>query len=502
MALMGIDIGTTGVKCSIFDYEGKLCSFAYKEYGIFSPAAGYYELEPDKVWDAARYVIGKSMEGFRNGRIDVMSVSSLGEAAVPVDSGGNPLHNSLLYTDMRGKDQVDKIMEKLSLEDIMDITGLPAHSMYTLPKVMWFKENMPDIYKKASSFMLFGDYITYRLCGKALIDYSLASRTMTLNIAGKKWDKRMLYAAGIDREIFSTVVPAGTIADTIRPGLAEELGINRDALVVAGGHDQVCAAVGAGILRDGMAVNTMGTAECITPLIKSKNTSFEMLKNNFACVPYINKDTYVTYAFNFTGGSLVRWYRDNFGYRHIIEAEQTGKSPYSLLDSEVPGEPTNILVLPHFAGAGTPYMDTAARGAIIGLTLDVTFGMFYRALLEGVAYEMLYNIECLEESGIKIDGLRAAGGGAKSDIWLQIKADLMGRKIEKLDVDEAGTLGNIIIGGTAAGIYKSYEEAAERLIKVKKEFYPDHGRHELYKENYLRYRKIYDCVKYIQVPDK
>ena len=335
--------------------------------------------------------------------------------------------------------------------------------MYTLAKVMWFREKMPDLYRNTSSFMLFGDYITFMLSGKAVIDYSLASRTMALNIVDNKWDSKMLGAAGIDRDLFSTLAPAGTTVGNIRPELADELGINRNALVVTGSHDQVCAAVGSGILEDGMAVNGMGTSECITPFIKSAVTGPKMLESNFGCVPYIMEGTYVTYAFNFTGGSLLKWYRDNFAYQQVMQSKKTGESPYTILDREAFNKPTDIFVLPHFAGTGTPYMDVSAKGAILGLTFDVTPGILYKALMEGVVYEMFYNVECLEQAGIPIKGLRAVGGGAKSDLWLQLKADIMGRKIEKLNIDEAGNLGNIMIAGIATGVYKSYKDAAEQF---------------------------------------
>lgn len=495
MALMGLDIGTTGCKCTIFDIEGNICSYAYKEYSIINSGQGLFELDPREVWEAVKLVIGISVQRYRGERITALCVSSFGEAAVPIDKNGNVLNNSLLYTDVRGTEQCERLSNLMGLQNIMQLTGLHAHPMYTINKVMWIKENMPQIYKDTWKFMLFEDFILYKLGNVSAIDYSLASRTMAFNVIRKTWEERVFDAAGIDRDIFSPAVASGSIVGTISSDIADELGLPQNVSLVTGGHDQMCAAIGGGIIKEGVAINGIGTVECITPAFARPIMNEQMLDNNFACVPHAKTGMYVTYAFNFTGGSLLKWYRDNFAKVEKMEAEKTGNNVYATLDLRAVKQPTKILILPHFAGAGTPYMDIAAKGAIIGLSFDVTDAHLYRAMLEGVTYEMMYNVECLGEAGITINELRAVGGGAKSDLWLQIKADIMGRKVVTLNVDEAGTLGTAILAGTATGVYKSIESAAGLLVKVKKEFYPDEKNHQVYQENYRRYKKIYNAVK-------
>jgi xylulokinase len=194
---------------------------------------------------------------------------------------------------------------------------------------------------------------------------------------------------------------------------------------------------------------------------------------------------------------LLKWYRDNFAQLEKREAERLSKNVYAMLDAKASDSPTRILVLPHFAGAGTPFMDTSAKGAILGLDFDTDSGDLYRAMLEGVTYEMMYNIECLEESGVRIEELRAVGGGAKSRFWLQIKADIMNRKITTLDVDEAGTIGTVIIAGVATGVFSSIDAAVDELIKVKRVFYPDEKNRQIYEENYEKYKTIYGVVKQV-----
>ncbi len=495
MALIGLDIGTTGCKSTIFDSSGSICSFAYKEYEVLNTGPGMFELNPNTVWDAVKCVLAKSAERYAGEKIEALSISSFGESTIPVDKEGRVLHDSILYTDPRGNTQCKRLIKKLGLQYIMELTGVHAHPMYTINKILWYKENLPETYKKVWKFMLFEDFILFRLGNQPAIDYSLASRTMAFNIMEKKWANDILQLVDIDERLFSNVVPSGTIVETINKDVALEIGLPADLKLVTGGHDQVCAAIGAGVVKEGNAVNGMGTVECITPVFNRPVINKYMLDHHYACVPYAKEDMYVTYAFNFTGGSLLKWYRDNFGSLEIIEAKKSGESVYSILDSKASLEPTNIFVLPHFAGAGTPYMDVNAKGAIIGLTLEQTSGELYRALLEGIAYEMMYNIECLNEAGILIKELTAVGGGARSDLWLQLKADMFGRKMVALSVEEAGTVGAAILAGVAIGKYKSIDEAVSRFVKIKKEFYPNMKNNEIYQENYKKYKKIYSKIK-------
>jgi xylulokinase len=495
MSIIGLDIGTTGCKCIIAGYEGDVKSFSYKEYYTKNPGPGLFELDPIEVWDAVRFVISDAVKQYAGDRIKAICISSFGESAVPVSRNGEVLYNSFLYIDTRGKEQADYLISRLGLEKIMNTTGLHAHPMYTICKMMWMRDNLPEVFKNTWKFMLYGDYILYKLGKVTAIDYSLASRTMAFNVTGKIWERSILDAAGIEETMFSKAVPAGTVVGNIDREVASEFGLPDDVLLVAGGHDQVCAAIGAGVIREGSAIDGIGSVECITPTFNKPLLNKQMLDNNYPCVPHARDGMYATYAFNFTGGSLLKWYRDNFAAEEKLEAARRGISVYSLLDMQADKRPSDILVLPHFAGSGSPHFDSSSKGAIVGLSFDTTRGQLYRAVLEGVTYEMYYNIECLENAGVKIDQLRAVGGGAKSDIWLQIKSDIMNIPIITLNIDEAGTLGTVMLAGIATGVYSSLADAAGKLVKLKKEFLPNKETHEIYLEKYNRYQKMYRLVK-------
>ncbi|MBT2293703.1 hypothetical protein J7E73_32345 [Paenibacillus albidus] len=366
--------------------------------------------------------------------------------------------------------------------------------MFSISKLMYFKEQHPELWTKCRSISLFGDYIVYMLSGIKQIDYSLASRTMAFDINSLQWNEEILDFAGIDRSLWPAPVPIGTQAGTIRKTLAQELGIHDGAMIVSGCHDQVAAAIGTGVYKPEMAVVGTGTVECITSVFNNEVEREPLYEGSYAIVPFLNNQ-FVTYAFSFTGGALLKWYRDKLANMEADIAREEGRSPYHYFNSKVDTtKPSGLLVLPHFAGAATPYMDGESRGAIIGLTTDTTSIDIYQGLMEGVTYEMLLNMERLIESGIEIRTIRATGGGALSPVWLQMKADILNRPIVSLGAAQSGTLGCIMLAGVACGLYESIEEAERILVHVKETYVPNLEKHEQYMGIYQKYKKLYDAV--------
>lgn len=497
MGLLGLDIGTSGCKATIIDYEGNIMGQAYKEYSLLSPKQGWQELNPKNVWCSVKEVIVRALSGYKGEKIKAISVSSFGEAATPIDKNGKVLYNSPIYIDPRGIDEATYLENALGFEKVLNISGTSIHSMYTICKVMWLKKHMPDVFNNTWKFLLFADFILFKLGAKPHTDYSLAARTMAFDVVNKKWSSEILAAAGVSEEKFGEPVQSGTIVGEILPHIANELGLPKGVFLVSGGHDQPCAALGAGVIKGNIAVDGLGTTECITPTFDSPVISAKMAQSGFACVPHVIKDMYVTYAFTFTSGSILKWYRDNFGFEYKKEASETGINIYDILIEKASKEPSDIFILPHFAGAATPYMDTEAKGAIVGLSINTKSTDIIKGILEGITYEMMVNFEKLDDAGIKVDELRTVGGLAKSEKFLQLKADMMGKKVVSLNVSEAGTLGVAILAGTASGVYKSMEDAIDKLVKKKKEFYPDDKLHQIYREKFETYKKIYPSVKNI-----
>jgi len=495
MLIAGIDIGTSGCKCTIYDKDGSFQSEAYKEYFASITEEGHL-LDGKTVWESVKEVVSKAAKDV--GEINAIGVTSFGEAVVLLDENDEPLIDSFLYTDPRGQEECNELIDKFGISYINNSTGLNPGPMYSICKLMWIKNNEPHIFEKCKRIMLFEDYIVYMLSGISQIDYSLAARTMVFDINKLQWNKEMLDFAGIDIDKLPKVVPIGSKAGCIKEEMASELGINKDAIIVSGCHDQIAASIGTGINEVGMAVDGTGTVECITTVfdLDSEDVNKDLLfKGNYAFVPYTN-NKYAVFAVSFTGGSLLKWYRDKIAYMEAKEANKEGKSPYEVYNSKLDKEnPTGLLALPYFAGSGTPYMDTEAKGAIVGLTLQTPSSAIYQALMEGVTYEMRLNIEKLKEAGIEIDTIRATGGGAKSPFWLQMKADILQKPVASLGDAQTGTLGCVMLASVACGIYSSLEEASKIFINIKEVYYPNEEKSKKYNQYYDKYKNLYKAIK-------
>ena len=301
----------------------------------------------------------------------------------------------------------------------------------------------------------------------------------------------MLDAAGIDGGKFPEPAPSGTPCETIPRELAKELGLGKNVVVCTGGHDQPAGALGAGVTAPGLAVDATGTVECLCAAFPEPHATRNMLKNHTVCYPHLAPGLYVTLGWNFTGGSLLKWYRDNFAR----DEKAAGGDVYGRIMASMPEEPTGLLVLPHFTTTGTPYMDPEPTSAILGATLSTTRGEFARALLEGITYEIRLNMDLWLKSGIKVDELRAIGGGAQSEKWLQLKADIFGRPVVAAEVTEAVALGAAISAGVATNAYKSFQEAARQTFRPGRTYHPDPQNARVYDETFERYRELYATIK-------
>lgn len=534
MKIAGLDIGTTGCKCTVFDADGACLGKAYRDYPVKREAKGH-EVDVSAIMEGVYEVLAQ-MAG-QHPEIGGIGVTSFGETFVLTDRAGKPLHMAMLYTDPRGETECSRLKERIGERGIAEITGLRPHEMYSISKLMWMKENCADIYEKAAYVFLMEDYVVFHLTGRRQMDYSLATRTMAFDIRKLDWSSEILEAAGVDRQMLSEPVPTGTDAGTIRQEAAERTGLSRETHVVSVSHDQVAAAVGAGAFDGSVAVDGAGTVECVTPIFDSLPDIDVMYNGYFSVVPYVIPGKYVAYAFSYTGGALLQWctdtlakrekelareagisvneylevqYRRERNYQSMriaqgersSQGERTSQSEKAYQEGRISQEsadftdsPTGILVLPHFAGAATPYMDTGSRGAILGLTASTTTADLYRACMEGVVYEMYLNVKALQGSGIHFTRMHATGGGARSGEWMQIKADMLNLPITALKTVDAGTVGSAMLTGIAVGVFADLEDAAGHMVEKTQEYYPRPDMHEKYLRIFERYEKVYRAVR-------
>jgi xylulokinase len=495
MSLLGIDIGTTGTKAIAFDESGQILSQAYREYDLIHPKPDWSELDANVLWVKVKDAIKEVNARLSHDTVSALSISSQGEAVVPVDKHGEVLHNLIVTFDNRTLAQFHWWEENFGAEYVFNTSGMTLHPMYSINKAMWFAANKPALHEKVWKYFCVEDYIIYRICGQAAISHSLASRTMAFDVINKRWSPDMMNKANLDDALFSNPCESGTIVGEIKKDLAGELGFTSNVAVVTGGHDQACGAIGAGVIHEGTAVNSTGTVDVLCPAFSRCLLNNSMLEKNFCCYPHAHPNLYISVAYNLTGGLLLKWHRDRICRDEVRQAEKLGIDPYSLIIDQASPEPADLFVLPHFVGAGTPTLDPFSKGAIVGLTISTDKPDLTRAVLDSINYEMKYNIECMQEAGIVIDDLRVIGGAAKSSRWLQMKADVFEKTISVPQVSEAASLGAAILASTATKIFSSLEDAIDQMVRIKKQYFPNSKEREKLQSRYKIYLKIYQTLK-------
>lgn len=485
MSLLGLDVGTSGCKAAVYSLSGKQIALSHQDYPLVHPRPGWNELECRRIRQAVRKVLQAVNAEARHDPVETLSISSQGEAVAPVNKSGEPLNNFLVTFDARAAKEAQELEARIGRERLFSLTGMPPSSIYSICKILWFKEHRPDIVDKTWKFFCVGDYVAYELTGTGAIDRSLAARTMALDLRRGSWCDEVIEAAGISVDLLPSVVPSGTPIGHVREELAKEVGFVRPVLVAAGGHDQACGALGAGVVGEGSAMNSLGTVEVICPGFDFPKLDSKMLQNNYCCYGHVVPSKYLSISFNLSAGLLLKWYRDLFF---------AGLS-YQELIAQASDRVSSVLVLPHFVGAGTPHMDAESKGAFVGLTIETTKEELIRSSLDSLILEARLALERFSEAGATINELKAIGGGAKSARWLQMKANALGISIRAMEEPEAATLGAALLGGVAVGKFDSAVEAVEAMVRVGKEYSPEASETAAYDQAFSRYRDLYPTLK-------
>ena len=489
MSMLGIDVGTTGCKAGAFSSSGKCIHLAYREYPTAYPRQGWAELDAPYVWTQVQETISEAAAATKADPIRALCVSSMGEAATPVNKNRDILGSSILSSDVRGGDYIDALRREMSQEEFYQINPNVLTPSYTLPKLQWLKEHRPELYHAADYFLLWGGLVEFLLGADPFISYSHANRTLLFDIHKQDWSDKLLAISGLDRAKLPCCLPAGTIAGTVSDSIAMKLGLPPGIKIVVGGHDQCCNALGAGIAQAGRAVDGIGTYECITPVYQGLPDPGKMLAQGLNMEHYVIPNHYVSLLFN-QAGSLLRWFRDTFA-----AGERSDPEIYRRLDAEAPGAPTHLLVLPYFEPTGSPGFCADASGVIVGLKMSTTRGEIYKALLESITYYFAQAITQLKALGIDTSEFIATGGGAGSDLWLQIKADILDVPYTRLAQTHCSVAGAAMIAGMAIGQLPGVADAVPRFVQRTKTFYPRAEHHRVYQERLERYGQLYPLMR-------
>ena len=494
MSLMGVDIGTTGVKAVLFDSAGSVMASAYREYPSVFPSPGACELDSSQVMRASFEVIAEVARKAPAGDpVQGIGTASQGESFTSLDQNGNIISNSISFSDSRPEPYVKPWSEAFGIEKLYRITGHTAYPMYSLYKFLWVKDNKPEQWERSSKFLFYSDLLAYMLTGECVTDYTLASRTMFFDVGKKQWSKEIMDLLGLPEEKMPTVAPSGTVQGKVKQEVARELGLGSDVQVAVSGHDQIAGALGCGAASAGFAAYSLGTSEAISPAIPDFILSPELMAGNLPTYPHVIPNLYTTVAFTMTGGSVLRWVRDQFATSETAEAKANGQDPYDLIIAAASREPADLVMLPHFGPTGTPHFDATGAGLLFGMNLSTTRAEALRAFIDGITYDMKWNLSILADAGFSIDELRVIGGGAKSAELLQMKADVLGIPLTTMSVRESTCLGAALVLGHGMGLFDMQEQAA-KWAKPERTFTPNPTVFAKHEDRFVVFKELYNSL--------
>jgi len=494
MSLLGIDVGTTGCKSSVFSDQGEPIASAYEEYDIQRRQPGWSELDSYQVWQKVRSTIQNVASRSVRDPIRALAVSSLGEAMVPVTEDRHILGPSLVNDDVRGEEFLDHLHSVLDNEYLYRINGNTLGNHYSLTKLLWIKKHQPELFDRAYKVLLWGSFVPFMLGAKPAVDFSLANRTLLFDINEKTWSKKILNRVGVDESKLPETAPSGTVIGTISRTVAHELGLPSNVFLVTGAHDQCANALGCGAIHEGRAMLGMGTYLCIVPVFKERREPRVMIERGLNTEHHAMPDLFVSFIYN-QGGNLLKWYRDTFAASEHAAAKREGADIYQLLLSEMPAGPSSVTVLPHFTPTGPPEFIADSCGVIAGLRISISRGDILKGILEGALFYLRECVESLPETGIEVTGFRVVGGGSKSDRWIQICADILGRSFTRPKLTEAGALGAAIVAGAGSGTYSSMSEGVEAVVRLDRQFEPDPEARDRYDARFDQYRRLWPLMK-------
>lgn len=499
MYLIGIDVGTTGVKTVLVTAEGELVTIATNSYPFHTPRAGWAEQNAEDWWQATILSIQQMLKG---SGVDASRIAGIGlsgqyHGAVLMNRKYEALRPCILWCDQRTTKQAEYVLAKVGKERLMRIACTPGFPYFTACKLLWVRENEPDVYEKIFKILLPKDYIRLKLTGNFATDVTDASGTLFLNVRQRKWSKEILGCLDVDQTILPDCVESPEVTGKITKKAAEQTGLKAGIPVVAGAGDQAAQAVGNGVIKQGLVACTIGTSGVVFAPVDQIKTDSQGRVDSFCHA--IPGRWHVMGVMQSAAGSL-RWFQENFATLERKEAKKRGMNVYEILTekaSKVPVGSGKLFFLPYLMGERHPYCDPDARGVFFGFHLAHTKAHAIRSILEGVAYGFRDCLEVIKSLGIFVREIRVTGGGAKSNLWREILANISGEQILTTNApDEAGAAyGAAILGSVGARIYENVEEACDQMVRIKDHLVPNVKEKNKYEKFFKFYQTLYPLLK-------
>jgi len=498
MYLMGIDVGTSGVKTILISRKGILKAEATNSYPVHSPKPSWFEHDPEDWWNATvksiHQMLGKT--GIDVAEIDGIGLSGMYHGLVILDNNHKVVRPSILWNDQRAASQSEYIVERVGTETLLRICASKGAPYFTACKLQWVRDNEPRLFERVNKMMLPKDYIRFKLTGEITTDVTDASGTLFLDVRKRTWSKEITGLLNIDTSILPSLVESPDLSGKVSHQVADETGLTAGIPVAGGAGDQAAAAVGIGIVEEGIASYSIGTSGVIYAAT-----------NNLVIDKYGRVNTFchsvpgkwcVLACINAAAGSY-QWYIDKLAMWEKDKAEKQGVSIYQVLEEEASQAPIGsdkLIFLPYLAGERHPHTDTNARGVFFGLHAGHGKPNFIRAIMEGVAFSFRDCLEVMKGHDVSIREIRATGGGAQSPLWMDIQVNVSDQPIVLMDADIGGAAyGAAILGGVCSGVFTNVKEACKALVHTRKTIYPDTNKSSEYNRYFSFFRTLYPILK-------
>jgi xylulokinase len=494
MSLLAIDIGSSTCKALAFGTSGKVLARHSASYAPEFPRPSFAEIDPEMFWKAVCSCCRKISAQLAE-PVQAVCLSSHGETFVAVDSAGRPVTRAILNQDSRAVRESSWCEAAIGRERLFQITGLFAHPMYPIPKILWLRKNQPEVFTATKCFLSLIGYLLHKMQLPPYVDYSLASRYLAFDVRRQSWSEDILAAIGLEKSVLPKAVPTGTIVGEMNSETASQLGIPAGTPIVLGGHDQPCGALGTGVIGSGRVADSMGTYECLVAASDAPILSDKALSASLNSYCHVVPEKFVTLAY-FPSGIMVKWFHDLLytnGSGEIATnslSEDVETEHHAFLEAHAPEGPTGLCITPHLIGTCNPEFNPHARGVIAGLGPGTDRAHLYKGILEGLACELSIVAEALAEAVGDFGDIYATGGGTRSALGLQLRATLTGRRLHIMRRQEAVCLGTAILAGVAIGEYASIDQAVAELIEESTTVEPNKEMAITYRDQVKHYRDL------------
>lgn len=492
--LLAIDQGTSGCKLTIFGLDGQVIADRTKSYESSYPAKGYVEQDCDEWWQVSLEGIKEMLE---EKKIDPEAIKGIGVdgiswACIPIDQKGNVLYPTMIWLDRRATEEAQWMKDTVGEEALIAMSGNPVDAAYITPKILWLKNHHPEVFAKTHKFLQSNGFLVYRLTGKLSQDYSQAYGFHFFDMKKGDFNAEMAEKLGLSLDLVAPLMHSHEVVGGVTAQVAALTGLKEGTPVVAGGLDAACCTLGAGVIHQGQTQEQGGQAGGMSICLDQPKIHPKLILG-YHVVP--NK--WLLQGGTTGGGGTLNWFNRELGHWEQEQAKDQGTSPFKIMSdeaSDIPAGSDGVVFLPYMKGERSPIWSAEAKGIYYGLTFNRSRGHMIRSTMEGVAYSLKHNLDTALEVGADVDVLSSVGGSANSDVWTQIKSDITGKRIEVPYSDHATTLGAALLAGVGVGLYKDFEEAVGKTVKILKRYEPNADKAEVYDQGYKTYRKLSDLM--------